>query len=69
VRLLKKLLDGVDGAIELDVVKGELPEGWEIGHFEEGFEVEVRDFVVGEVEVLKLAGRQGKFEGRHDAIL
>ena len=62
------MLKGIDGALEADVVEVEVPEGGEVGGFEEGFEEVVGYFVVGNVEGLQLAGRQGRVEGRVEAI-
>ena len=61
--MLQKLLDGVDGALEADVVEVEVPQGGEVGRLEEGFEEVVGYFVVGNVEGLQLAGRQRSVEG------
>ena len=45
------------------MVEVEVPEGGEVGGFEEGFEEVVGYFVVGNVEGLQLAGRQRRVEG------
>ena len=66
--MLQKLLDGVDGALEADVVEVEVPQGGEVGRLEEGFEEVVGYFVVGNVEGLQLAGRQRSVEGRVESI-
>ena len=45
------------------MVEVEVPEGGEVGGFEEGFEKVVGYFVVGNVEGLQSAGRQRRVEG------
>ena len=66
--MLQKLLEGVDGTLEADVVEVEMPEGGEVGGFEEGFEEIVGYFIVGNVEGLQLAWRQRCVEGRVKSI-
>ncbi len=63
-----EVLNGVDFAVKIDVVEDEMSQKGKIGGFQKLLEVVVRDFVVGKVEVLQFAGREGKSEGNADVV-